>query len=214
MGIFGAHCFPKKGGGREGNVPTPLDTVSGISKETLRCLQQTPKTAPASPVTNAVISTLLRSYRELCAGLGCSALQLLQRSSVPEAEVIRSKYLTNTPRKGEWKGILSREVKPRHFCDLRGKKRSLPRARAIGQYGVWDACPKHLQIMFQGQPKEPLPTCQGDSLQHQGLGLQVFLGGTQGPSQVWVGGGLPNQESVREPSLPHDKKTSLHLGSN
>lgn len=169
LGIFGAHCFPKKrGGGKETFLLFLIQFLESPRKLCLRCLQQTPKTAPASPVTNAVISTLPRSYRELCAGLGCSALQLLQRSSVPEAEVIRSKYLTNTPRKGEWKGILSREVKPRHFCDLREKKRSPPRARAIGQYGVWDACPKHLQIMFQGQPKEPLQLARGTASNTKG----------------------------------------------
>lgn len=53
LGILGAHCFPKKGWGVEGNVRIPRDTVSGVSKETLSALPaaETPKTAPASPVT-------------------------------------------------------------------------------------------------------------------------------------------------------------------
>lgn len=60
------------------------------------CATCRPETARASPVTNAITPTQQRSYREFCAGLDCSALQLAQRSSVAEAEVTWHKYLTCT----------------------------------------------------------------------------------------------------------------------
>lgn len=110
MDIFGVPYSPKIGG--RGRVTFLLFftlLLESPRKLSLRCLQTRPETTPASPVTTAVTSTLRRSYHELWAGLGCSVLQLVHRSSVAEAEMIGSKYLTNTPRKGEWKATLTLE---------------------------------------------------------------------------------------------------------